>query len=96
MIMRDSCGLRLIVLALRLEPRTGKYHRVSRKITAKEGVDVFPHINGRHSGARATRKIDEVNFVARRANPESSPDRWIPGSSPSGRASRGPVGDAPE
>jgi hypothetical protein len=31
-----------------------------------------------------------------RANPESSADRWIPGSSPSGRAWRGLDGDAPE
>jgi hypothetical protein len=28
-------------------------------------------ILNRHSGARALRKIDEVNFVAERANPES-------------------------
>jgi hypothetical protein len=35
----------------------------------------------RHSGARALRKIDEVNFVAERANPESRSGAhcWIPG-----------------
>jgi hypothetical protein len=47
---------------------------------------ISPSAN-RHSGARVLRKIDEVNFVAERANPESRNGawRWIPGLRPRGR-----------
>jgi hypothetical protein len=55
---------------MHLHENANRHVRENARCNAAMQISADLRLN-HHSGARALRKIDEVNFVAERANPES-------------------------